>query len=312
MRRRLLAFLTTFVIATLCWSLSGTSPASAAVLQSDSPAAPNASLGAPYGPLIALHHRTEGEALWNHRHDTDRRGRHHHADRRRHHRRHHRPVEGLLPGGVFRLSPRHNPARRPLMVVIGASFSVGVGAGSSRLAWPEDMARLLRWRLIVSADPGAGYINRGTAHLGPFSRLLSRIDLARLHPRLVIIQGGHDDIGWPPAEERARVRALVRRIESEAPAAQIAVVSVFSAKRHPRPRAWAIDRAVVTGAEAADPSVLVFNPLRSEWRYPRLPGHLHPTRTGYRWLAHRIVHLLAKNGLFSHRRPVALSSVRIR
>lgn len=297
MRRQLFAILTALVIAALFWSATGT--ASAATLQSVAPTAPRARAGlGRYQPLVAVHHRAD-------------RRHHHRRPERDRRRRHHRPEEGLLPGGVFRLSPRYHAARRPLLVVIGASFSVGVGAGSSKLAWPEDMARLLRWRLIVSADPGAGYINRGTDRLGPFSRLLGRIHLARLHPRLVIIQGGHDDIGWPPRLERIRVRRLVQRIEREAPGAQIAVVSVFSARRHPRQRAWAIDKAVVSGAKAADPNVLIFNPIRSQWSYPRLPGHLHPTRTGYRWLAHRLVHLLAKNGLFAHHRRVALSSVRV-
>ena len=52
---------------------------------------------------------------------------------------------------------------RPLLAVVGASFSAGAGAGHPSDAWPEDLARIMHWRLIVSADPGAGYVNPGPA-----------------------------------------------------------------------------------------------------------------------------------------------------
>ena len=70
-------------------------------------------------------------------------------------------------------APRH-PAQRPLLAVVGASFSAGVGAGNREHAWPEDLARIMGWRLAVSADPGAGYVNPGAGHRGPFSRLAAR------------------------------------------------------------------------------------------------------------------------------------------
>ena len=52
---------------------------------------------------------------------------------------------------------------RPLLAVVGASFSAGVGAGHLSDAWPEDLARIMHWGLIVSADRGAGYVNPGPA-----------------------------------------------------------------------------------------------------------------------------------------------------
>lgn len=208
----------------------------------------------------------------------------------------------VLRGGVFDYEPAAG-GHLPVLAVVGASFSVGVGAGRAGLAWPEDLARLVHWRLVVAADPGAGFLNRGTGRLGPFSRLLARLHLARLRPRLVIVQGGHNDIGWPLRQVRERAGQLVRSIERQAPAAEIAVVSVFSARLHPRRREWAVDRAVLAGALAADRQVIVFNPLEARWRYPRRPGHFHPTRQGYLWLARRLRRRLAGDGLFS--RPPA-------
>jgi lysophospholipase L1-like esterase len=33
---------------------------------------------------------------------------------------------------------------------------------------------MMGWRFEVSADPGAGYVNPGAGHRGPFSRLAAR------------------------------------------------------------------------------------------------------------------------------------------
>lgn len=234
-----------------------------------------------------------GLKTWRADHDSDR---HLRGGRDPHH----------LKGGIYTYSP-HVAGKRPLVMVIGASFAAGVGAGGPAKAWPEDLARLMGWRLLVAADPGAGYLNPGSGHFGPFSRMLGRLALAKRRPRLVIVQGGHDDLGWWPAVEKQRVEELITTIETEAPGAHIAVLSVFSARERPRRRLWEIDRAVVQGATAADPGVVVFNPIASGWDYPRLPGHLHPNSKGYDWIARRLDHLLRKNGFLSPVPPAAAS-----
>ena len=89
------------------------------------------------------------------------------------------------------------PTQRPLLAVVGASFSAGVGASHPDQAWPQDLARIMHWRLALSADPGAGDVNPGAGHRGPFAKLAGRLHLARTDPGTIIIQGGHDDIGRP-------------------------------------------------------------------------------------------------------------------
>ena len=177
---------------------------------------------------------------------------------------------------------------RPLLAVVGASFSAGVGARSRRAAWPEDLARLLRWRLAVQADPGAGYVSPGQGHRGPFSRLAARLDLAARDPRVIIIQGGHDDIGRSLALVRARVTSLVDEVHREAPGALLSVLSVFSRGHRPSDAAWATDRTIVAAARAADPGVLVFDPLAGHWHFPRIGDHLHPSPAGHAWIARRL------------------------
>ena len=184
-------------------------------------------------------------------------------------------------------SQRSKAPSRPLLAVVGASFAAGVGAGQPDHAWPQDLARLMHWRLAVRADPGAGYVNPGAGHRGPFARLAAHLHLARLHPSTVIIQGGHDDIGCPLPLIRARVEGLVATIHREAPQARLAVLTVFP-RGKPTPAAVATDQAIVTAARRADPAVEVFDPIASHWHFPRIGDHLHPTPAGHEWIAHHL------------------------
>jgi acyl-CoA thioesterase I len=177
---------------------------------------------------------------------------------------------------------------RPLLAVVGASFSAGVGAGHPGDAWPEDLARIMHWRLIVSADPGAGYVNPGEGDRGPFSRLAARLNLARTHPQTVIIQGGHDDIGRPLPLIRQRVRSLIAAIRRQSPGARLVLLTVFPRGNNPPAAVWATDQAIVHAARQADPAVLIFDPLAGHWHFPRIGDHLHPTPAGHRWIAERL------------------------
>jgi lysophospholipase L1-like esterase len=181
---------------------------------------------------------------------------------------------------------------RPLLAVIGASFSAGVGARSHQGAWPEDLGRLLDWRVAVAADPGAGYLNPGYRARGPFSRLASRLDLRRLDPRAIIIQGGHDDIGRPLPLIRNRVEQLVGEIHREAPHALLVFLTVFARGNHPSTAAVATDRTIMSAARSTDPGIVVVDPLTAHWHFPRISDHLHPTPAGHRWIARRLAVVL--------------------
>jgi lysophospholipase L1-like esterase len=182
--------------------------------------------------------------------------------------------------------PRHTS--RPLLAVVGASFSAGVGAGSRQRAWPRDLARILRCRVLVSADLGAGYVSAGVGDRGPFSRLVSRLDLVRLDPSVLIIQGGHDDVGQPLSLIRRRVESLVAELRRNVPQTRLAILTVFTRGRRPSSAALATDRTIITAARHADPAVVVFDPLAGHWHFPRGADRLHPSAAGHRWIARRL------------------------
>jgi lysophospholipase L1-like esterase len=190
--------------------------------------------------------------------------------------------------------PEQHAQPRPLLAVIGASFSAGVGAGSPGNAWPEAAARTLGWRLAVSADSGAGYVNPGLGHRGPFARLAADLDLRRLHPSVVIVQGGHDDIGEPPSLVAERVTQLIHLVRTASPESRLDLLTVFYTGDRPSPAAVATDTAIVTAARHADPGITVFDPLTGHWRFPRIADHLHPSPAGHRWIADQLIPTLRR------------------
>jgi lysophospholipase L1-like esterase len=201
------------------------------------------------------------------------------------------PVPTVAAAAVRPVQPAQP---RPLLAVIGASFSAGVGAGSPGNAWPEVVARSLGWRLAVSADSGAGYVNPGLGDRGPFARLAADLDLRQLHPSVVIIQGGHDDIGEPPSLVSERVTRLIDLVRTASPESRVDLLTVFSIGDRPSPAAVATDTAIVTAARQADPGIVVFDPLTGHWRFPRIADHLHPSPAGHRWIADQLIPTLRR------------------
>jgi lysophospholipase L1-like esterase len=150
---------------------------------------------------------------------------------------------------------------------------------------------------VVSADPGAGFVAGGDHDRGPFDRLAGALDLPKLRPGLVIVQGGHDDIGQSQAAIGQRVRALIDTIHRQAPNAKIGVLSVFADQQGPTKAQRAADATIVDSARRADPSVLIFDPLAGHWQFPRIHDHLHPTPAGHQDIANRLAAALGRAGV---------------
>lgn len=186
--------------------------------------------------------------------------------------------------------------RVPTVVVVGASFTAGVGPGQLDGSWATLLARRLGWDAVVYGDPGAGYVRPGIHRRGPIAREISEVGLRNLDPALVIVQAGHNDMGVPPALEQQRVRQVIAQIRSAVPEAGIALITVFVGRLH-RPAAYQTDRTIVAAAKAADPSVIIMDPLAGKWKYARVRDGLHPTAAGSQWIAGEVGQILEGRGV---------------
>jgi lysophospholipase L1-like esterase len=194
-----------------------------------------------------------------------------------------------------RSAPRSQP---PVLAIVGASFTAGVGPGNPDQAWAARVAGDLRWDAVIDGVPGAGYVRPGVGRKGPVAAEIARVDLRALDPSLVIVQAGHDDIGVPASLERQRVAQAVAMIRAEAPQARIALLTVFPGRTH-LAAARRTDQAIVTAGTAADRQVIIMDPLAGDWNFVRVRAGLHPTAAGDAWIAATVAGILREHGVFA-------------
>ena len=200
----------------------------------------------------------------------------------------------------------NGPRSVPTVAIVGASYTAGVGPGKPALSWAADLARKLRWNGVIFGLSGVGYIQPGVGHLGPVRRLLGAERLSSLQPALVIIQAGHDDGRMAPSAEEMQVRRTLAFVRALAPHAQIALLTVFSMpSRHVSTRLLNIDKAIVSAARAADPAVIIMDPLAGHWKFDRVDDGLHPSAAGDVWIAHKVDTILAGHGIYPEPRSAS-------
>ena len=191
----------------------------------------------------------------------------------------------------------HERHRVPTVAIVGASYTAGTGPGNPEQSWAVGLARLLHWNAVIYGVPGAGYVKAGASGRGPMSRMLSQEGLRGLGPALVIVQAGHDDVGGPAGLERRRVSSAVGLIRAAAPGARIALLTTFAVSPDGSPALRQTDNAIVTAGTAADPSVIVMDPLADRWTFPRAGDGLHPTAAGDAWIARTAAAILLARGV---------------
>jgi lysophospholipase L1-like esterase len=192
---------------------------------------------------------------------------------------------------------KREPRPLPTVAIVGASYTAGVGPGNPEQSWAVGLARLLHWNAVIYGVPGAGYLRASASGRGPMARMLGQEELRRLGPALVIVQAGHDDVGMPAGLERRRVGAAVNLIRAAAPAARIALLTTFAVSPGGSPALRQTDNAIVTAGTAADPGVIVMDPLAGRWTFPRAGDGLHPTAAGDAWIARTAAAILLARGV---------------
>jgi hypothetical protein len=195
------------------------------------------------------------------------------------------PVRGVEVPTLCAVAPVHDGPRVPLMVVVGGSFTAGVGAGPPNSSdpsksWAVRLAEMLGWRALVIGAPAAAFFRPGGGHVGPLGKEADMAELAVLKPRLVVVQGGEGDKAQTLAHEAKRVASVFATIHSQTPRSSVGLLSVFVDPGKPTSAEVNLDRTVLSSAKAGDPAVVTINPIH--WSFPRTaPGQMHPNATGY-------------------------------
>jgi lysophospholipase L1-like esterase len=204
------------------------------------------------------------------------------------------------PAGAFAACEQRvesdNARSVPRLVIVGASFTAGVGPGSTGRSWAVALTRMLGADAVVSGVPGAGYVRAGASRQGPVGAMLSRLDLRAIRPGLVIVQAGHDDIGVPTVLVRKQVTRTIAFIHAEDPRARIALITVF--RGHTRwSSAVRTDRAITSAAAATREGVIILDPLTGRWTYQHISDGLHPTAAGDVTIARDVAAALRARGV---------------
>jgi lysophospholipase L1-like esterase len=201
--------------------------------------------------------------------------------------------------GACELRLARGPRGIPTVAIVGASYTAGVGPGDPALSWAAGLASTLHWNAVIYGVPGAGYAQAGAEGLGPVTRMLAAVRLHALDPALVIVQAGHDDLSVPPNVERHEVEQTIDEIRAQAPNARIALLTVFAGPSAPaRPSLYLTDHAIVAAGRAADPNVIIMDPLTGRWRFQHAHNGLHPTAAGDAWIARKVAAILRAHGVF--------------
>jgi hypothetical protein len=95
-----------------------------------------------------------------------------------------------------------------------------------------------------------------------------------------------------------RVKQVLAQIRAAVPDAGIALITVFAGRLH-RPAAYQTDHTIIAAARAADPAVIIMDPLAipHPWKFARVRDGLHPTAAGSRWIAGQVSQILEGRGV---------------
>lgn len=185
---------------------------------------------------------------------------------------------------------RHPSA--PVLLVIGASYTAGLGASPVTDGYAYQAADLLGWRAEIDGAPGTGYLNPGPHGAGAYQTRLAALAVP-VAPQVVLVQSGRNDLAWAADTVQSAAVATLRRIRARWPQTRIVVLGAIPAAAAV-PAALARLQAAFAAAAQAAGSVFI-DPIAEHWitasNQASVAGPVpaHPGNDGYRYLAHRLV-----------------------
>lgn len=182
----------------------------------------------------------------------------------------------------------------PVALIVGDSYTAGVGASEPRNSWASIVTRALKWDATVLAAPGGGYslpgVN-GESILG----MLESADLRALRPDVVVIQSGYNDTSAQDADVRAAINDVRGILTEELPGVPVVVVGQFW-PGEPTPSSEARARTIQAAWSGRD-GTLVLDPIEGGWSSFNTTDDRHPDDAGHALIAKNIVAAMRAEGL---------------
>jgi lysophospholipase L1-like esterase len=191
---------------------------------------------------------------------------------------------------------------KPTLLIVGDSFASGTGDPTFR-PYPYLLADRLGWCLALDAEGGTGFVNvtaGGNSGRLPFIDRLAR-DGQLYDVDYVLIDGGRNDLGLPPAEVIPAADEYMKKVRATWPKAKIIMmlpsyVAAEEASNYP-----AVSAGMRRSAEEVD--AYVIDPVAEGWYRGRDLAPLfwndgvHLNAEGNEYYASRIIDNIRSMGL---------------
>jgi lysophospholipase L1-like esterase len=193
---------------------------------------------------------------------------------------------GAVPPGTQPLPVPTAAPKVTTVAVLGDSYTGGSAMDSGQRAeWPALLAgRHPTWRVVPFAVGGSGFVagQQGGEH---FALRLDRIVAAQ--PQVVIVEGGHNDIGLPQAQVQTAAQQVLTLLRAGLPQATIVVLGVLWPGPLPQ-QMLDLDAALARDAQAVGGTYVDARGWFTA--QPSMIGSdgIHPTDAGHAMLADRI------------------------
>jgi peptidoglycan/LPS O-acetylase OafA/YrhL/lysophospholipase L1-like esterase len=203
------------------------------------------------------------------------------------------PVSALTVVLAAGVGVQAHQQSKPLMVVVGDSYSAGSVGVKPYQAFPPLVADRLGTRLALDAEPATGYVADGHSNRPSNAPYADRLPTTPRNADIIVVTGGRNDTLTPGDASQAptAVRAYLTALRVKYPTAPLVVLSPFW-PAGAAPTAVTRERAA-TRAAATDVGAHWVD--TSRWLPPSMigPDGIHPTPAGQREIARRLAGELA-------------------
>jgi lysophospholipase L1-like esterase len=186
---------------------------------------------------------------------------------------------------VAKVPPPHR------ILIMGASYTVGVGAVPRSEGYAYLLGAKLQWQSEVRGISGTGYLNPGPRHQGDFAHQLAGMN-PNLPPSVVLLQGGRNDGNYPQAELEKAVDATIREVHQRFHQAKLVLLGPIPPRLPVDHGELKVEAAI--GHVAHSDGVQFIDPISEHWitaaNAAGFAGLVvgHPNNAGYAYIADRV------------------------